>query len=356
MKRSTLVEKLIKEGMSEKTLVRFTDKQLLELSERMLGEGLTATMADISKSPALQAAAKDPKQNIRVVGEEMKGEMDESLHGIMIGATKEKLKKELGRDPKDHEVEKELGKFVDSWKKDNESKEKNRKNPYNPGKPPTPNFGGNKKKEVDEELKGNQKKLDKNHNGKIDAQDFKILKGQKKEVKEANWRKSFEKEPSRKDWKHFNADGEELKNEPRMKGGYSIDKEGKRHEARVNQEVKKSSEVKEWVEKLVENKYHSFTSKNEIMELISVKLNESDTMVQHGPKVKKGHNGVPEFMTYDSIVDAAEPKTAPTTKPAPTKEPGTKPTPNKDPRKTPFRPGPGPNPKPKALKETKKSK
>jgi len=61
-------------------------------------------------------------------------------------------------------------------------------------------------------------------------------------------------------------------------------------------------------------------------------------------------------MSYDSIVDAAEPKTAPTTKPAPTKEPGTKPTPNKDPRKTPFRPGPGPNPKPKALKETKKSK
>jgi hypothetical protein len=226
MKRSTLVEKLIKEGMSEKTLVRFTDKQLLELSERMLGEGLTATMADISKSPALQAAAKDPKQNIRVVGED---------------------------------------------------------------------------EEVSEELKGGQKKLDKNHNGKIDGQDFKILKGQKKEVK-------------------------------------------------------KSSEVKEWVEKLVENKYHSFTSKNEIMELISVKLNESDTMVQHGPKVKKGHNGVPEFMTYDSIVDAAEPKTAPTTKPAPTKEPGTKPTPNKDPRKTPFRPGPGPNPKPKALKETKKSK
>ena len=32
--------------------------------------------------------------------------------------------------------------------------------------------------EVKEELKGNQKKLDKNHNGKIDGQDFKILKGQ----------------------------------------------------------------------------------------------------------------------------------------------------------------------------------
>jgi len=33
---------------------------------------------------------------------------------------------------------------------------------------------------VDESLKGNQKKIDKNHNGKIDGQDFKILRGEKK--------------------------------------------------------------------------------------------------------------------------------------------------------------------------------
>jgi hypothetical protein len=38
-------------------------------------------------------------------------------------------------------------------------------------------------KELDEALKGNQKKIDKNHNNKIDGQDFKILRGQKKEVK-----------------------------------------------------------------------------------------------------------------------------------------------------------------------------
>ena len=41
--------------------------------------------------------------------------------------------------------------------------------------------------EMDEELKGGQKKLDKNHNGKIDAEDFKILrkkKGMKEEVEE----------------------------------------------------------------------------------------------------------------------------------------------------------------------------
>ena len=205
--------------------------------------------------------------------------------------------------------------------------------------------------EVKEELKGNQKKLDKNHNGKIDGQDFKILKGQKQsEVKEADYKK--EPKISRKDWKHFNADGEELKNEPRMKGGYSIDNEGKRHESRGNQEVKKPSEVKEWVKSLAEENFHNFTSKNEIMELINIKLNESE--IQHGPNVKKGHNNVPEFMSYEAIT-ASGPAVAPT-KPSPTREPGTKPTPNKDPRKTPFRPGPGPNPKPKALKENKKSK
>jgi len=36
---------------------------------------------------------------------------------------------------------------------------------------------------IAEELKGGQKKLDKNHNGKLDGQDFKILRGQKTEVK-----------------------------------------------------------------------------------------------------------------------------------------------------------------------------
>ena len=35
-------------------------------------------------------------------------------------------------------------------------------------------------KKVEEELKGNQKKIDANHNGKIDGQDFKILRGKKK--------------------------------------------------------------------------------------------------------------------------------------------------------------------------------
>jgi hypothetical protein len=110
-----------------------------------------------------------------------------------------------------------------------------------------------KEEETTEELKGNQKKLDKNHNGKIDAQDFKILKGQKKK------------------------------------------------------------DVKEWVETLAENNYHSFTSKNEIMEMIQFKLQEA------GPNVNIGHNGIPEFMTHDGDVETkpATPKVSPGTKPKP---------------------------------------
>ena len=47
---------------------------------------------------------------------------------------------------------------------------------------------------VAEELKGGQVKIDKNHNGKIDGQDFKILRGQKKPVAEAKYEDSKEDE------------------------------------------------------------------------------------------------------------------------------------------------------------------
>jgi hypothetical protein len=396
MKRTELVEKLIKEGFSEKTLVKFNDNQLIQLASRMLSEedmmiskkdpqyqqkvdsakkqnktieayeelkgnqskidknkngkidaddfailnkekkgevkendycdkcdcvkskckckkedvneadmGLTIKGSKSSSSTVFGGAPKkstSPKKKStskkKEVDETEEGEVDESLHGIMIGATKEKLKKDLGRDPEDHEVEKELGKFVDSWKKDNEPKEKKGKNPYNPGKPPSPDFNGyNKRKEKKE--------------GEVEENKSKKCDDCGKEIKNCKC-----------DHSHMD----------------------------------ESKQVKNWIKNLVENReFHSFTSKNEIMELIQTKLNESDTMVQHGPKVKKGHNGIPEFMSYDAIV-SAEPKTAPS-KPAPTTKPGTRPTPTRreDPRKTPFQPGPGTNPKPKAkIAEEKK--
>lgn len=217
MKRNEIVESLIKEGFSEKTLVNFSDRQLTTLASRVLGE------ADIMISK------KDPLANQKIA--------DAKKQNKSIETYEEEMKE-----------------------------------------------GSKKKKEVDEELKGGQKKLDKNHNGKIDAQDFKILKGKKEKIKE-------------------------------------------------------------WVSTVTNKNFHSFTSKNEIMEMIQFKLQEQEV----GSKVKKGHNGIPEFMSYDVISNTETIDAQPTTKPAPTK-PTTKPT--IKPR-TPYQPGPGKNPKPKALKETK---
>ncbi len=49
-----------------------------------------------------------------------------------------------------------------------------------------------KDKKVDEELKGNQSKIDANKNGKIDADDFKKLRAGKKKVKEAQADKDYD--------------------------------------------------------------------------------------------------------------------------------------------------------------------
>lgn len=49
-----------------------------------------------------------------------------------------------------------------------------------------------KEETVDEALKGNQHKIDKNHNNKIDSQDFKILRGQKKKKSLKEMREEFE--------------------------------------------------------------------------------------------------------------------------------------------------------------------
>jgi hypothetical protein len=66
------------------------------------------------------------------------------------------------------------------------SDSKSTKVKYHPG-PET-----QKEETVDETLKGNQHKIDKNNNNKIDAQDFKILRGQKKKKSLKEMREEFE--------------------------------------------------------------------------------------------------------------------------------------------------------------------
>ena len=113
---------------------------------------------------------------------------------------------------------------------------------------------------------------------------------------------------------------------------------------------KENTEIKEWVLSLAESKFTKFTSKKDIMGIINEKVMETSKPMPR--KAKIGHNGVPEFMTYDSIVG-----NNPSTEPAPSIPevvPDAPPNPNKP--KTPYEPGPGTNPVPKGLAEKKKIK
>jgi hypothetical protein len=279
MKRNEIIQKLINEGFSAKTLVNFTDKQLNDLSSRMLSEQSSGKGAVIMKKGT------NPTDIKRVTDTGMNVELREKEEGGLNA--------------------------VDTLKSDEISK-------------------------IWNHIKGGE-------------------------------------EPSRKEMK------------------LDIFKYMKKHDCTLDSLKEKclnesQLEINEWVSNLAETKYHSFTSKNEIMELISMKLNESEVH-EFGPNVKTGHNGLPEFMTYDAITSAAQP--APTIAPPKTK-PGTTPKrnpfrpgpkvnppakagmgveqeigenqtaptiappkikPGTTPKKTPFRPGPRVNPKPKALKE-----
>jgi len=207
MKRNQVVEKLINEGFSEKTLVKFSDKQLSDLSERIFGE----------------ATKMIPKEKTQDIALAQKNKETFMTYESEVGEDKSPTKKQL-------------------------------------------------------------KALDKNKNKKIDSEDFKLLRKEKK--------------------------------------------------SSTSPKKKEKSEVKEWVNSLVNEKYHNFTRKGEIMELIQSKMTNS---VSHGPNVKKGPNGIPKFMSYDAIMSntTTEPITKPVTKPV------TKP-------KKPMSPNPNINPAPSA--------
>jgi hypothetical protein len=264
MTRIEMVRRLLSEGLSRNTLINATDKQLLALCERMLNEEVTKQVKVYSMNNPKDAEV------INTIINDPKKVTDIAKQGH-IQVTKEEKTKPTTKQltaldkNKNGKIDKEDFKMLRS------------------------------KKEVKEELKGGQTKLDANKNGKIDKEDFKLLK---------------KKTPTTK---------------TKMKEGV---------------------EVKNWVKGLAEEKYHPFTSKNEILNLIKTKLHEVETASIPMPstRAKKGHNGVPEFMTYDSITSSA-PAEAPT---KPTTAPTTTPKPKK-----PFNPGPKENPGPSANTTTK---
>lgn len=235
MKRNEIVVSLLKEGFTEKTLVKFSDKQLSDLHERIVGE---ADIMISKRDPQFAQKLSDAKK---------------------------------------------LNKTIETYEE----------------KKPSSGLSKEKKSEI---VKKAKKGEDIGKKGK----GFKEIE---KKAKESG------------------AD------DPKAVAAAAMWKNIKRE----------NDETKKWLNSLAETNFHSFTSKNEIMELIQIKLNE----VEVGPNVKKGHNGVPEFMTYDAITKSEVKEDDVKTKPK--VKPGTKPSSPKP--KTPYQPGPGKNPKPKALKE-----
>jgi hypothetical protein len=121
-------------------------------------------------------------------------------------------------------------------------------------------------------------------------------------------------------------------------------------------DAEKLNNLNEWVKSVIKKNYHAVATKGDVMEAIKTKIAENESMIPMPAKGKKGHNGIPEFMTYDAITDAGQPSEAPTRRETPTRErPTREKEPSENPRKSPFRnpdktPGQQPlvNPNPKA--------
>jgi hypothetical protein len=97
---------------------------------------------------------------------------------------------------------------------------------------------------------------------------------------------------------------------------------------------------------LAESKFTKFTSKKDIMSIINEKVMTTSNPMPG--KAKIGHNGVPEFMTYDSIV-GNQPSTAPSpNQPEVLPDAPPREKPDKPKKGNPYQPGPGTDPKPQA--------
>jgi len=267
MNRRLVIEELIMEGFSERTLSRLSDNELITLSKTVLKE---AVMIKANNLKDIEAAKADGK-TIETYESKVCPKCKDKKHG----GVNEKWE----GDTKVKKTGEHAGKSVVELKKElNSLKEKSKKYQDEGKKVP--------KKIIDQEA--------------------------------------------------------EIKFAIRAKQGWK---------KKMNESV---SEVEEWVLDLTESKYSNFTSKNDIMNIISEKM-ESTFQPMPATRAKKGHNGVPEFMTYDAIMAAAQPAPVETPTETPTK-PKTPTRPQEDEPFDPFEPQPGPDTKPKALAEKKKIK
>jgi hypothetical protein len=264
MKRKDLITKLVKEGLTEKTLVNMSDKQLRMLAERILKEQYStyttaSTQTPSATSPSILNIPRTDQASINTAKQQKKtfatyeGEMKEG----------EKSKKHVH--PKDKaQHNKDMEKFEDKKKKHSE---------------------------VKEDLKlGAEKKEYSDKDKAIAAANMKIRAAIK--------------------------DGKDYGDYTRLIKKLNSDKLPESTQKIIDGK----KDIKEWVDKVVQKNVVPFTSKNEIMELINIKLTEqtkpwedddSDVDVMDAGQGAPQHAPMPKETEIEPDVVPKEPKTHP---------------------------------------------
>lgn len=231
MKRNIIIQKLINEGFSEKTLSMFTDKQILALSERVLQEQTTTSVVkkpEITIPKTMSNPMDTLKKVQNAVGQTAKVSVSEENADDKKEVKGKKKKKEVKEDGWDSKlVTKKFKKIGDSVKRSS----------------PQRNFDN---LTMDDSQTGRSK--DDDFYTKLRKSKYNPEKGELELPDDVNeGKKSKEKKIGQKD-----------------KIALTLKK------------LKEHSDTQEWVDKLVETNYHSMTTKNEIMELINSKLVEHE--------------------------------------------------------------------------------
>jgi hypothetical protein len=220
MNRKDIIKKLVNEGMTEKTLASFSDKQIVALASRMLSEQTQTTVTKTTYSKD------DPKQ---------------------VAALNAKLKT-VAKNP-----------ATASTLKNVEVAESKKLSP--------------KQKKV----------MDTDKDGDIDATDMKNLRSKKQSVEEKKpsagltAKKKSEVVKAAKSGKDIGKKGKGFeKIATKAAEKYGSVETGKKvaAAARWKNVKRENHEVGNWLNALVEMEYHPVTSKKEILDLIRLKLNE----------------------------------------------------------------------------------
>lgn len=368
MERKNIIQKLVAEGMTEKTLANLNDMQLFLLADRMLSEQLKKGSIVMSKGTTSTSeidkytrAGQNVELREKLIGGQTKldknknGKLDAQDFKMLGKKSKYEFTEQDVYDDNNDEMEPVSAKreFLKDLQNDTDFIEFKKRTQFDDngykGSFGTPSV--QKDFYIDKIKYG--RVGDKNFNPEKYSDEDELFEAKKKPSAGLSSKKKSEVAKAARAGKDIGKKGKGFEKIVR-KAKQSGAKNPKAVAAAAmwkniprESKLKENKEVQNWLIKLVENQYHPLTSKGEIMELIQSKMSIKE-------KENKMNGELPDFMTFDAIMGSdASVETKPATPVAPSKpkttprdKPGERPKP-----RNPFQPGPGKDPKPKAFRE-----